>query len=246
VVVKASDDTEHWKDSADKETWQYWKFVWRSSLTNLVTLVDHLFSTHYMLAMSLAKAEREAFPATHPLRRFLTMFTYASIQLAQSAYSFLASSQHTLQRSVEFADWKQVTVIGQAIVLNPAELLRPFRDEATFNAMEPEMQKAAFYADGKLVMGALNAFVTDFLNVYEAEWKGADDTVVDSHIVNLLTLFGAHSGLDTDSFYSSLGVYDQEKRVTWSGLTNFLQVCISAVTAFHFQVGRLSDLNVDH
>lgn len=54
--------------------WEYVKFVFRSSLFTLVTLVDHLYGMHLLEANSAVLAVRRSLSTAHPLRRFLSPF----------------------------------------------------------------------------------------------------------------------------------------------------------------------------
>ncbi|CAE8699267.1 unnamed protein product, partial [Polarella glacialis] len=56
--------------------WERAKFRFRSSLSVLVTLVDHLYGVHLQAANLFVTALRENVSAEHPMRRFMTPFTY--------------------------------------------------------------------------------------------------------------------------------------------------------------------------
>eukprot|EP00929_Paragymnodinium_shiwhaense_P008413 TRINITY_DN11236_c0_g2_i1.p1 TRINITY_DN11236_c0_g2~~TRINITY_DN11236_c0_g2_i1.p1 ORF type:complete len:409 (+),score=79.91 TRINITY_DN11236_c0_g2_i1:105-1331(+) len=64
----------------DKD-WQYWKFVWRSSLASIVTFVDHLQLTHFRAANILTRSSRKSLPKDHIMRRFLSIWTFGSVLL---------------------------------------------------------------------------------------------------------------------------------------------------------------------
>eukprot|EP01012_Entosiphon_sulcatum_P024015 TRINITY_DN2917_c0_g1_i1.p1 TRINITY_DN2917_c0_g1~~TRINITY_DN2917_c0_g1_i1.p1 ORF type:complete len:861 (-),score=117.67 TRINITY_DN2917_c0_g1_i1:162-2744(-) len=64
-----------------EKDWEYAKFAWRSTTVLGVTVSDHLTGVHLMAANLLSTASREHLPETHPIRRFLTPFTYHSIQV---------------------------------------------------------------------------------------------------------------------------------------------------------------------
>jgi len=68
-----------------QDGWIRAKFRFRSSLFTLVTLVDHLYGTHLQTANLFVTALREKMSADHPIRRFLTPFTYQTIAINDNA-----------------------------------------------------------------------------------------------------------------------------------------------------------------
>lgn len=65
--------------------WERAKFRFRSSLSVLVTLVDHLFGAHLQGSNLFVTALREQLSAEHPVRRFMTPFTYQTISVNNNA-----------------------------------------------------------------------------------------------------------------------------------------------------------------
>jgi len=59
--------------------WEYFKFVFRSSLFGIVTLVDHLYGVHLQVSNIFTMAMREQLSKDTPLRRFLVPFTYGAV-----------------------------------------------------------------------------------------------------------------------------------------------------------------------
>merc|ERR1711988_952669 len=85
MMIETPSGDRIWRSEALSATWQYWKFVWRSSLFLTVTAVDHLWTTHFSIANALAAASREALAPAHPLRRLLSIFTYGTIAVNKDA-----------------------------------------------------------------------------------------------------------------------------------------------------------------
>merc|ERR1711976_426709 len=54
IMIVNPDGLKIWKHEVDDKTWNYWKFVWRSSLYLLVTASDHLWLTHFAHSGSVA------------------------------------------------------------------------------------------------------------------------------------------------------------------------------------------------
>ncbi|UJR34850.1 hypothetical protein I4U23_027631 [Adineta vaga] len=74
--------------SIDKD-WIYAKYMWRSSALAMVTIRDHLLTTHFIEANTLTHISREFLPTTHPLRTFLKPFTYRTVTINYSAATSL-------------------------------------------------------------------------------------------------------------------------------------------------------------
>merc|ERR1719487_3196692 len=110
-MIRTPTGDEIWRSKAPSATWQYWKFVWRSSIFLYVTLVDHLWMTHYSAGNALAAASREGLPPAHPLRRLLTMSTFGSIQVNSGAIHQLIGSDHLLHRSTPFHDFHEIAKV---------------------------------------------------------------------------------------------------------------------------------------
>ncbi|CAL1138318.1 unnamed protein product, partial [Cladocopium goreaui] len=62
------------------------KFRFRSSLFVLVTLVDHLYDIHLQRANLFVTAIREKMSSEHPIRRFMSPFTYRTIGVNDNAF----------------------------------------------------------------------------------------------------------------------------------------------------------------
>ena len=72
--------------------WTYAKYMWRSSALAMVTIRDHLLTTHFIEANTLTNISREFLPAAHPLRIFLKPFTYRTVTINYSAATSLVNS----------------------------------------------------------------------------------------------------------------------------------------------------------
>ena len=77
-------------NSVDND-WTYAKYMWRSSALAMVTIRDHLLTTHFIEANTLTNISREFLPAAHPLRIFLKPFTYRTVTINYSAATSLVN-----------------------------------------------------------------------------------------------------------------------------------------------------------
>jgi len=84
--------------------WEEAKFRFRSSLSVLVTLDDHLYGIHLQSANILVTALREKLSPEHPLRRFLTPFTYQTISVNDNARNNLVQPRSMGPRCFAFTD----------------------------------------------------------------------------------------------------------------------------------------------
>jgi len=98
------------RDGQDVETvtrptdpaWAEAKFRFRSSLSVLVTLVDHLYGVHLQVSNLMVTAAREQLSPDHPLRRFLAPFMYQTIQVNSNARNNLVKPRSLAPRCFAF------------------------------------------------------------------------------------------------------------------------------------------------
>ncbi|CAK9067484.1 unnamed protein product [Durusdinium trenchii] len=86
------------------EGWERAKFRFRSSLFSLVTLVDHLYGIHLQTANLFVTALREQMSPEHPIRRFLTPFTYQTIAVNDNAAHNLTAPRSMGPRCFAFTE----------------------------------------------------------------------------------------------------------------------------------------------
>uniref|UniRef100_A0A7S2M8G6 Lipoxygenase domain-containing protein n=1 Tax=Zooxanthella nutricula TaxID=1333877 RepID=A0A7S2M8G6_9DINO len=84
--------------------WEEAKFRFRSSLSVLVTLVDHLYGVHLQLSNIMVTAVREQLSADHPMRRFLCPFTYQTISVNDNARNNLVQPRSMGPRCFAFTE----------------------------------------------------------------------------------------------------------------------------------------------
>jgi len=84
--------------------WEYAKFVFRSSLFALITLVDHLFAIHLQIGNVVTISSREQLAADHPVRRFLLPYTFHTITVNDNARTNLINPKSMGPRNFAFTD----------------------------------------------------------------------------------------------------------------------------------------------
>ena len=109
--------------------WEYAKFVFRSTLFSLVTLVDHLYGVHMQIGNSVTVAAREELPADHPVRRFLVPYSFQTITVNDNARNNLINPRSMGPRCFAFTD--QGTALAWAaaprLVTSGEDLRHTFR-----------------------------------------------------------------------------------------------------------------------
>lgn len=230
----------------DSVTWQYWKFVWRSSAFLKVTLVDHLWATHFTAANAMAAAAREALPPMHPLRRVLSMFTFGTIKVNIVALHQLLGPNAMLQRSTPFADFLEVQTLARDALPSLEEQFGVFVNTTRKVALPMELQQTPFIQDGQLLFDAIKQFVGNVFNVYES-WC-TNGILTDSAIllfferIKTWSLFRRH--MDTDSRFLALHS-DDGTSLRCEGVQLWFTIHFFYVTGYHRHVGQVADTATD-
>eukprot|EP00913_Durusdinium_trenchii_P015080 g14142.t1 len=92
------------REAEGTRRWERAKFRFRSSLFSLVTLVDHLYGIHLQTANLFVTALREQMSPEHPIRRFLTPFTYQTIAVNDNAAHNLTAPRSMGPRCFAFTE----------------------------------------------------------------------------------------------------------------------------------------------
>jgi cytochrome P450 len=246
VMIQTPSGNQVWRSEALDATWQYWKFAWRSSLFLMVTAVDHLWATHFSAANSLAAASREALPPAHPLRRLLSIFTFGTIGVNKNAAHQLVGPHHLLHRSTPFSDFGHVSEVAQATIPSLESSFGPFLDHEKFMMLDHAVGQTPYFADGKLLFGALRGLVDSWFGIYGADWCEEGGAVVDSNLEAFIERFEAWSmhqaHATTDSVWLQLRV---DGTLSCGGLKRWLTVILFAVTGYHRHVGTVGDIAAD-
>jgi hypothetical protein len=236
-----------WRSEASDLAWQYWKFVWRSSMFLYITLIDHLWMTHYSAGNALTAAAREALAPAHPLRRLLTMATWGSIDVNSAALHQLIGPNHLLQRSSPFHDFHEVAEAAHTAIPSMKEAYGAFVDEVSFASLDPTLQKMPFYADGKLVFAAISDLVDKWSAIYSSDWCDGNGLVKDADIKMLLQRIQTWSLFDRSATSDNawLGLYTSSNELVCAGFYKWLKIMLFAVSGYHRHVGTVADIASD-
>jgi len=217
----------------DKD-WQYWKFVWRSTLLGTITLIDHLHVAHFRSANIYARASRKALGPDHPLRRFLSIFTFGSIHVNSMMTHALLGTRQVLHRSTPFANFEDLSNIIPTSVPSITELHKPFLDEATWKALPEKIKETPYFADGRLLFDAIRHLL-DSMNgiLMETMCTGPNGTLTDGDIIRLRIEIIAE---DAEAGYASGGSF-----MRCRDMNDHLLAFLWTVTGWHRHVGQVAD-----
>jgi len=246
MMIRTPDGQDVWRAEAESATWQYWKFAFRSSLFLKVTLVDHLWATHFTAGSSMAAAAREALPPAHPLRRLLTMFTFNTIQVNTNAFHQLLGPDALLQRSTPFYDFREVSLLAEVSIPPLTTSFGFFMNETLRSTLPARVQETPYAQDGQLIFDALKDFVDSWFDLYAGQWC-AGDAVVDPAVLLFFeraqtwSMYRQH--MKTDALF--LGLYGEDGSLQCKGLQKWLTMLFFQVTGYHRHVGTVADSAAD-
>jgi len=133
--ARAFDPPDEQQDTYTPEhkDWEYIKFVFRSSLFSLVTLVDHLYAIHLQVGNVVTIAAREELSPEHPIRRFLVPYSYQTISVNDNARNNLINPRSMGPRNFAFTDQGTALAWAAAPSLFPSgpELRKAFHNDHT-------------------------------------------------------------------------------------------------------------------
>jgi len=220
------------------KNWQYWKFAWRSSFLTIITLLDHLHMTHFRAGSTLAKAARATLSPNNPLRRLLSVFTFGTIDVNLGAAHTLVGPEHTLHRASPFRDFEDLSSVVPTLLEEPFALHAPLYADEAFDKL-PELAKVSpYFADGKLLYGAIDRLVHKYFAVYEDGI--CKDGILSENSEAYLFTATLLASYQNAHYQSSL-----ELDMTCSALKKRLSSIIWTVTGWHRHVGTVGDYYSD-
>jgi len=226
----------------DKD-WQYWKFVWRSTLLGTVTLIDHLHLTHFRSANLLARASRKTLPPNHPLRRLMSIFTFGSIFINNIAMHLLVGHRSPLHRSTPFKTFEALQETVPKIMKPLRDWHKRLLDNTEWEKMPQILKDTPYYSDGRILSKEVKKMVSNMM--VAMGWKDGSGksctTLKDLHDTSAIR-FLKHIQMDeaTEGYDQSLSSASScEQLMAW--LTDI----IWTVTGWHRHVGKVADFVSD-
>eukprot|EP00913_Durusdinium_trenchii_P027292 g25604.t1 len=134
------------------QLWQYWKFVWRSTLVTGVTTGN-----------LLARAVRVALKPEQAFRRIFSIFSFGTIFVNVQAVHVLCGPNHLLHRATPFSNFVKLSHNVPEILQDTTEMppIRAITEPDAWEKLHPTMKTLPFYADGRLLWGAIRKFVEE-------------------------------------------------------------------------------------
>lgn len=221
----------------DKD-WQYWKFVWRSSLITVITLVDHLHLAHFRAANVLATASRKTLSPKHPMRRALTVFTFGTIFVNLNAMHTLIGPGHLLHRATPFKEFEALSDLVPTTLPLIEDQHKALLDDEEFAKLPKELQDAPYYADGRLLVKAMRRLVDKYFYIYRNEICNSNGKVTDEELIRFREELMAEN---TESHYAS----SLSRNVTCANMHLGMLAFLWTVTGWHRHVGTVGDYYAD-
>ncbi|CAE7672155.1 Alox12e, partial [Symbiodinium pilosum] len=223
--------------------WERAKFRFRSSLFVLVTLVDHLYHIHLQTANLFVTSLRETLPPFHPIRRFLTPFTYQTISINDNAKFNLVAPRSMGPRcfaftekglELAFAAAPHIIVPGASDVFN----LRAYIHKLKASGVDTEYWRQALQ-----LYEIMERFVEGYLQCYYAT---KSDLVADPDVQRFAEQFFRCAEVADAASLSRLDapkLHGASKNATASDAWDFYVQWITGVmwlvTAGHEQMGAV-------
>lgn len=220
-------------------TWQYWKFVWRSSLITVITLVDHLHMTHFRAANILAGSIRKTLSPNHPIRRFLSIFSFGSIFVNLNAMHTLIGPNHVLHRSSPFKNFEALSDLVPKSLPALSDYHRPIFEDEHYKKLPALLQQAPYYQDGRLLAGALKEVLLNMTELYGTQLCKPNGEMIDKEMISLWQELSTEN---TESGYKSRVAGGPPNCTTMFEATIAV---IWTVTGWHRHVGTVGDYYVD-
>lgn len=231
VVIETPDGRQVQRGDKD---WAYWKFVWRSTLLNSITLVDHLHLSHFRAGNILARTSRKTLPPEHHLRRFFSVFTFSTIYINHHAMHTLIGSDHALHRSTPFKEFSSLSTLVPQQMPSLKVWHQRMLNDSIYQALPAKIRAAPYYSDGKLLAVAVKNLMHSFLDVYREESCNKDGILIDAAAMQFRNALIA---ADIEAGYKESVQGDIRCSVLREELLSFLWT----VTGWHRHVGRVGD-----
>lgn len=244
LMIRTPRGKQIWKDGAPSE-WQYWKWVFRSSMFNLVTLVDHLWFSHLTLANVVATIARDEIDYNHPLRRFLSMISFGTVQVNTDALHQLLGPHQLLHRSSPFEDWGEVHQGGKGNMYTWRKYFEPVMNATALGELPKRVRVAPYYQDGAVLYTAISELVDDMFATYRDQWCRTDSGEIADQEVKDYVIFTERWMMTERSKNAPANLeWVQEGAGKWTcpSAAKLLKTQMFGVTGWHAHVGKVGDL----
>jgi len=230
--------------------WEYFKFVFRSTLVSSVTAFEHLIGTHILAAETLALAVSENLGPENELRMLLQPHIVGSLSINFAASTNLFAEGILIHRASPFAREAFVGEdgTGTGILWAKAGVLRHMKFEDAYRTYRQhfeelrsegvQMPELPFFEDGILLFHALQEYVHSAIDkIYGSGYLQCNGYLhADREAMRFLASFWHLTDPSTPDFWP------QEFRGSdCNSLKAFLTEIIFMVTGWHRHVGSVAD-----
>lgn len=214
--------------------WEHVKYVWRSSFFALITISDHLISSHMIEGNAFVSASRKHLPSTHPLRIFIKPFTYHTVSINYQAAISLVNKRGLVNRIWAF-DYDEFLKVCDYISIHyrfrklPEFIPSSMTPEAAGMSHDEWDKIYPIYHDLHAFWDIIRDYVADFfkINYNLSSANGYDHLPNDDNIMNFIYEICKQLGI---SGINSL-----------NDLIDLLAQLIASSTGMHEHVGQISD-----
>jgi len=230
--------------------WEYFKFVFRSSLVSSITAFDHLVATHILLAETLAISASENLGASNQLRLLLNPHMVGSLQINLAAGTNLFPKGSLVHRASPFADEAYVAqdgrgngiLWGKSVVLRYTrfgDVYRTYRQH--FEELQSEgvqMPELPFFEDGFLIYTEIQRYVERAIELIygSGQLQCSVSLLLDHEAQRFIRHFWELTDPATPDFWPH-----ELRRPTCHALTELLSEVIFGVSGWHRHVGQVAD-----
>lgn len=170
--------------------WERTKFRFRSSLSVLVTLVDHLYGVHLQASNIFVTALREQLSPNHPIRRFMTPFTYQTISVNDNARNNLAQIDSMGPRCFAFTDagFRMAFAAAPKLLMSGLEVPKeeggPILDRMSYvQYLKGKGIDTEYYRQSQELCRIFLTFISDYMAYY---YPTSFDVVADYELMAFL------------------------------------------------------------
>jgi len=230
--------------------WEYFKFVFRSSLISKVTAFDHLVVTHIIYSETLAMAVTENLGPDNELRMFLNPHILGTLKVNMGASNNLFPSNSLVHRASPFDEEAYMAPDGRSngILWGKTVALRFTRFQEAYRTYRQffeelrsegvQMPELPFFEDGVQIHREIQRYVESAIaGIYGSGDQRCSAALLDDHEAQrFLRQFWRLSDPSTPDFWPS-----EFRHPTCNALTELLTELIFGVTGWHRHVGSVAD-----
>jgi len=177
-------------------------------------------------------------PASHPLRRFMSIFTFGSIWINNVAMHLLVGHRSPLDRGTAFKDYDGVDKMLPSLMKPLVQWHEKLLDDAEFEKLPQLIKDTPYYSDGRLLSREIKKMLMSMAKVMKMDDCKQTKLIPDGSIIRFLERIAVDEQLTG---------YDRSVRDDddCGVLLKVFESVIWTVTGWHRHVGKVADLMSD-